>query len=169
VTTATALPVEADELVHIEVPEGDWVPPDQRDWGYAVETLRRPSRRGMEWLAEHGWNTGEARRIAKLGQRHGFNSPLLDRLIPSFLADRKHARTAPVFARALDGLGRLAVRFAAVLAQRALGGSATLPEGRRLPSLRPRTTPNAPNAPPIVLPALQAAGVAHRVETCPMT
>ncbi len=49
--------------------------------------------------------------------------------------------------------------------------------GRSSPTLRttrpltrcPRTTPLAPNAPPVVLPALQAAGVAHRVETCPMT
>jgi len=32
----------------------------------------------------------------------------------------------------------------------------------------PRTTPLAPNAPPIALPVLQAAGLAHRVETCPM-
>jgi len=32
----------------------------------------------------------------------------------------------------------------------------------------PRTTPLAPNAPPVVLPVLQAAGVANRVETCPM-
>jgi len=167
-TTATALPVEAAGLVYIEVPESDW-DPVERELGYAVETLRRPSPRGMEWLAEHGWNTGEARRIAKLGQRHGFSSSLLDRLIPIFLADRKHARTTPVLTRGvLDSIDRLAVRFAAVLAQRALGASATLLEIRRLPSLRPRRTPNAPNAPPIALPALQAAGLAHRVETCPM-
>jgi len=33
----------------------------------------------------------------------------------------------------------------------------------------PRTTPLAANAPPIELPALQAAGVAYLGETCPMT